>query len=293
MVTLGEIPNRDYLYNASENNPHGYGFAVNHGDRIVTGRSMKYERLIERFIDEMGNSNKPVGMFHARYTTHGSTTLENNHPFRVDGRHDIVLGHNGMLPITPRAGDDRSDTRIFAEDILGSIGVEELDDKDTFRRLERFTAGSKVAILSTAPELRDPVYILNEDDGHWTDGIWWSNSTYKYSYSYSSYSKPYSSSWDAQAWNGDGNVIGSKHAWWEEDADSCSPCGVTGPDEECYVCGHQITGKALDNNVCDVCNSCIDCKEHVASCLCYGIVDRNGNYNPNADARTINEFLGY
>lgn len=268
MVTLGEIPSIDYLYNASENNPDGFGFAVNHGDRIVTGRSMKHERLIERFIDEMKKSHNPVGMFHSRYTTHGTTTLENNHPFRVDGRKDTVLAHNGMLPITPRAGDNRSDTRIFAEDILGSIGLEQLDTRTGFDNLENFIGASKVAILTNAPELRDSVYILNEHMGDWEGDIWWSNSTYKWSYN--SYDKGYKYggyySTDTQAWS---DEIGGGNWWNDPNDEYVKLSSVSNETWSCMTCLHEVTIEEIKEGMCDVCSSCLDCASHVAECLCY------------------------
>lgn len=267
MVTMGQLPKREYLVNASENNPDGYGFAVRHDDYIATGRSMKYEHLLDRFYAEMAKSKNPVGLFHARYTTHGTTTLENNHPFRVDGRKDIILAHNGMLPITPRLGDIRSDTRIFAEDVLGAIGVEELDDKHTFAKLETFAAGSKIAILSTSPELRDPVYILNEELGHWDGDIWWSNSGYKIppAYSYYDSSTYYSGSWwNKELESSDSKIIGRN--WWSSeeivDADLMY-------DEKCIVCLSQITEKEYHEGICSVCNSCLDCHDHSSACMCY------------------------
>lgn len=269
MVTMGALPKREYLVNASVNNPDGYGFAVNHGDRIVTGRSMKYENLLDRFYHEMAQSKSPVGMFHARYTTHGKTMLENNHPFRVDGRKDIVLAHNGMLPITPREGDVRSDTRIFAEDILGSIGVQELDDKDTFSRLEYLSSGSKIAILSTAPELRDSVYILNENLGHWEGDIWWSNSGYKSIYS--------SGFYGYGGWYSEGKVLGYQKHWWEDPADDYVIKSTQAEEESivhdtidvCGVCESFVSPNDGRYGICNWCQSCLDCSEHVANCLCY------------------------
>ena len=278
MVTMGQLPDRQHLINASENNPDGYGFAVNHGDRIVTGRSMNYEKLIDRFYAEMQKSKTPIGMFHARYTTHGKTMLENNHPFRIDGRKDLVLAHNGMLPITPRLGDERSDTRIFAEDILGSIGVEELDSKDTFARLEHFTAGSKVAILSTAPELKYPVYIMNEHLGHWKGEIWWSNSGYEYSY----YSKKYPTGYygstnyydlDSAAWGTEMEAYDSNKSsnWWNDpkDAYNVAQMQMESDDFLCYNCQTPMDDDALITGVCDECESCLDCFMDVHACMCY------------------------
>lgn len=273
MVTMGQLPKREHLVNASENNPDGYGFAVHHGDRIITGRSMKYEQLLDRFYAEMAKSKHPVGVFHARYTTHGTTTLENNHPFRVDGRKDLVLAHNGMLPITPRAGDTRSDTRIFAEDILGSIGIEALDDNHSFGLLEDFAAGSKIALLSTAPELRDPVYILNEQLGHWDGDIWWSNSGYKHNYNYkigSSSAYPsgyYSTSWESDLYANDKQLIGRN--WWNDPADEYVMSPVTSEIDDCIVCLTKLTEKELYEGVCPNCISCLDCYEHAEQCMCY------------------------
>jgi glutamine amidotransferase len=168
-----------------------------------------------------------------------------------------------MLPITPRGGDNRSDTRIFAEDVLGSIGVESLDDKSTFGKLEDFASGSKLAILSTAPELKYPVYILNEHLGHWDKNIWWSNSGYltRYSYNYSS------SYWGSgSAWDGD-YVVGGKKNWWDSDYEDGGSTSVV--DASCYVCMNTLDGDALDEQICNFCNSCLDCYEHANACLCY------------------------
>jgi hypothetical protein len=230
---------------------------------------MKHERLIERFIEEMGKSDNPIGMFHARYTTHGKTTLENNHPFRVDGRHDTVLAHNGMLPISPRKGDDRSDTRIFAEDILGSVGLEQLDDKRGFETIEEFASGSKIAILTNAPELRDQVYILNEHLGDWSGDIWWSNSTYQWSYSYN---KPYVTGGhkysDAKAWGDGGTIVGGNTDgnWWNESGyTDVSDVEVT----YCDVCSDVLSQGSFMAGVCETCDSCIDCLDNIHNCICY------------------------
>lgn len=276
MVTMGQLPDRKYLVNASINNPDGFGFAVNHGDRIVTGRSMNYEKLIDRFYAEMSKSEQPIGMYHARYTTHGKTMLDNNHPFRIDGRKDLVLAHNGMLPITPRKGDDRSDTRIFAENILGSIGVEELDDKSTFAKLEHFASGSKVAILSTAPELQYPVYILNEELGHWNGEIWWSNSGYQTSY-YSKYPTGYYGSTgyydtDSAAWGTElGYYRGNSSNWWNDPKDEYNIAKMQSESDFflCYNCQTPQDEEALLTGLCDECDSCLDCFALAHDCMCY------------------------
>lgn len=272
MVTMGELPKREYLENACFNNEDGFGFAVNHGDHIVSGRGMKVDRTIDRFFEEMQSNPGAVGMFHARYTTHGTTHVDNNHPFRVGGRKDILLGHNGMLPVALKAGDKRSDTRVFAEDLLPTMGIEVLDDKSYFKQLEDWARGSKLAILSTAPELRDSVYILNEKSGHWDRDIWWSNNSYQYKYTYTYTPKPYTSSWEYDLLDHDKKqLIGSMD--------------LIGKDESvvdyCFYCYNELSEDDWENAVCSVCSTCVDCNEHTATCMCYtpnSTVRNNGNW---------------
>ena len=255
MVCLpGMHPERELLENACANNPDGYSFAVHQGDHIVTARSMKSDRLLDRFYTELDKSPTAFGTFHARISTHGATTLDNNHSFRVGGRGDIVLSHNGMLPI-PDRGDGRSDTRIFAEDVLPALGVASLDDNYAWSALEDWASGSKIAILSTAPELRDQLYIVNEDLGHWKENIWWSNSSYEYR-------------WGSKFSFGTGYYGGAGHY------SSSTVIGKREYDDyenglKCFVCLHDYTEQDYEDAVCSSCNSCMDCFEHAFACMCY------------------------
>lgn len=266
MVTMGQIPDYNSIVNASNNNPDGFGYAIHYGDRIITSRGMNAQRTIDKFFDALdGAGTDFVAMYHARITTHGDSIIENAHPFRVGGRKDVILGHNGMLPIHPKQGDRRSDTRIFAEDILPSLGIESLDDKDSFNRLEGWAAGSKLAILTNAPELRDSVYIVNENLGTWDKDVWWSNSSYKHSYPFY------------------GSGYYSRGLWSSEDLLDADRRTLTSELEEvdytCYVCMTTVTEEALYDGVCTVCNSCLECYDHAVACLCYNPTVAQHNYN--------------
>ena len=266
MVTMGQIPDYNSIVNASNNNPDGFGYAIHYGDRIITSRGMNAQKTIDKFFDALdGAGTDFVAMYHARITTHGDSIIENAHPFRVGGRKDIILGHNGMLPIHPKQGDRRSDTRIFAEDILPNLGVESLDDKDSFKRLEGWAAGSKLAIITNAPELRDSVYIVNEDLGTWDKDVWWSNSSYKNSYTFY------------------GSGYYSRGLWSSEDLLDADRQALTAELEDvdytCYVCMSKVTEEALYDGVCTVCNSCLECYDHAVACLCYNPTVAQHNYN--------------
>lgn len=178
-TTGSSRPSKKALRRAAVQNPDGFGYAVIGDGRIYTYRSMDAEETIKSYFevrDEFPNSNS---IFHLRITTHGATNIDNCHPFRVND--DVVLGHNGMLPIKEDKG--RSDTRIFAEDWLPEFDlVDLLDTEDGMKDLENFAGASKLAFLNTSSLLRQSLYIVNEELGHWDNGVWYSNNSYKKSY---------------------------------------------------------------------------------------------------------------
>lgn len=259
----GSAPSREHLENACINNSDGFGYAVHFGDRIVTGRGMNSTKTIDNFYRDLELAGpNGFGMFHARLTTHGKTNTENCHPFRVGGDKDIILGHNGILPII--ADGDRSDTRVFAEDVLPAMGVGVLDSRTGFRALEEWAAGSKLVILSNSPKLRDQMYIVNESAGHWADNIWWSNSSYQYRHHYNhtgyypAVSKRPAASCDLIKSD---MIQVAEHYGLDIDENS---------DELlCLICADIITEKDIKDGICSTCNSCLDCWDHANSCLCY------------------------
>lgn len=252
-----ETPTREQLLTAAEANPHGFGFAIMTSDRILTGRGMNAEEVIDRFLHLRAGFPGGHAMFHTRFTTHGTTTKSNCHPFRVAGDPDIVLAHNGVLPLNP--DDDRSDTRLFAEEWLPELGVESLDDPVLFAGLEDWARGSKVAIFSKSNLLQKDVYILNEHLGHWNNGIWWSNYSYEKYKSYGSYcgGLPYRS-WDrySEVAAEDSDIL------LDEDGIESFEDGVN-----CNFCRQRDIDS--DYAMCRSCGMCLDCYEDVADCLCY------------------------
>lgn len=196
----GALPVRQDLECGCENNPDGFGYAiVTYTDGILTGHGMDADSMIEEFLALRAEFSENAAIFHARIATHGSTSLANTHPFevghrflRAQGETDVLgemyLAHNGILPCSPLKGDDRSDTKLFAEDIL-MRRFPHLDSAKTKRRLEEYmkSSGSKVAILTTDPAYRQQSYLFNQSAGTWVDHIetgdvWYSNGSWKTSY---------------------------------------------------------------------------------------------------------------
>lgn len=287
----GSTPTKKALRTAGANNPDGFGFAFALGHRIVRHRSMNLDETVELFHEMRAEHPKAHALFHLRITTHGGTNLDNCHPFMVDD--GIVLGHNGMLPIKEK--DGKSDTRQFAEEWLPNLGVKEvLDNPAEFAELEKFARGSKLCILSVDKRLDKPVYLVNEGDGHWDKGVWYSNNSYKYTrihsaYGYGSAKSNYATTYimgeritpaddsldDDYEYSEDGwwydedtdelFVWDNKHGWVLYDNDECdTPLW-------CANCLSDLSAMPLvQNQYCWDCGTCIACDQEFDRCFCHG-----------------------
>lgn len=169
------------LRNGSVVNNDGHGWAVIDGGGLLihTGHSMDFEEALTGFLDARAAHPDTDALFHSRITTHGSTNLDNCHPFRVPGVRDTVVGHNGILPCHPvhPLKDRRSDTRLFAEDIL-MRRFPALDSPKTQQRLTTWMGWSKILILTVDPRFKKSAYLFGELSGEWVKGVWYSNSGY-------------------------------------------------------------------------------------------------------------------
>lgn len=248
VASPNSTPKKQQLQTAACNNPHGFGYAIITPDGIITGRGMSSRKMINKFLAARKQYPNSYAMFHARYATHGVKNEDNCHPFKVPSEYPTYLAHNGVLDIHINAGDRRSDTRVFAEDVLPAMGgVRALDDDNVWQMVSKWSSGSKIAIFTLDPKASDMVYIVNEKAGHWdNDGIWWSNSTYCTKY-YPTYTSPsYADKYD----------------------DNGEPMGV----EElsaCKIC-EAVPYEDANPYYCEMCMSCVDCYGiYGDTCLCW------------------------
>jgi hypothetical protein len=278
------MPDMEKFRIAAISNPDGFGFAINTGKKIVTGHGMDFNKVAEKFTELRATHQGPA-TFHFRWATHGSETVDNCHPFFLGEDKSSVVAHNGILPVAIPKGDTRSDTKVFAEDIMPAVGgITSLDDNDYFNQLSEWAKGSKLVFLTTHDDAKYDFYILNEQDGHWADDMWWSNSSYK-TVPYRSYN--YGSMWND--WDYGYESTYSNTTRWDqkvsEDYDDEYDLKLDaifeqfnvfmtdlGPDTcllECYTCAHSdvISSEKIVTQ-CPACNACLYCGAH-HDCGCW------------------------
>lgn len=241
-------PSKDKLNTAACSNPHGFGFAIETPNGIITERSMSAKKSINRFLELREQYPDGYAMWHARYATHGVKNETNCHPFKVGGtEYDTYLAHNGVLDILIPTNDKRSDTRIMAEELLPRLGgVSALDDEYVYDMVSSWASGSKVAVMTNDPSAKYRLYIINESSGHWdSEGIWWSNKSYE---PIASVAKPY-----------------------VYDYTEPSVYDLVVADGDKYTCPNcEALIDLADNDMwCTMCDSCLDCKTTMAECLCW------------------------
>lgn len=287
-----EIPWKGLRNGAETNNDgHGFAIASKeHGIEVF--KSMEYEETFEALrLAREKHGISSIVVFHSRWGTHGEMGEFNIHPFWVggeDGPKDTIMVHNGILPsayhpargemISPGhyapdsvgedgkkikgkwitgiygKGDRRSDTRIFVDQVTeeycnSPLGVPSARSSKRLGTL--IGTGNKLVFLSVkggVPKAK----IVNAHCGEFTDGVWYSNSGYKFSCSYN------------QGSFGVGSRSYARGDWWgDEDFVSTRASGT----EECPLCKNDEV--SLDGRVCDICSYCLDCEVSYTDCMCF------------------------
>jgi predicted glutamine amidotransferase len=154
-----------------ENNSHGAGFAFAAKGKVAVRKGyFTFDDFLTAFRpveEEMGD--KGPMLVHFRISTGGTKTALNCHPFLF--KHGALI-HNGHFF---SVSGDESDTNTLVKaigDDLTRTGVRL--HKEALEK--SFGKGNKVALL-----YNDASYeIINESEGHWIDGNWFSNDYWKY-----------------------------------------------------------------------------------------------------------------
>ena len=250
----GVMPDTNALEHGALFNSDGHGFAIIINGRIHIRKDLNADRLISEFDTLRSRHPEGPAFFHSRFTTDGIDGKYNIHPFEVRGLKSTVMAHNGIFPdkARPKTGDIRSDTRIVAEEIIPKSGFP-LWTRRGRRSFGRWMGtGNKVAILTLDKRFLRSWYIINEQEGHWDDGIWYSNGGYQPRITVPA-------NWEYTAGGWKSGSYDDYRSWWEEQ-------DRTGID--CVLCQSKGTVSVV-TNFCDLCDSCQDCTMTLEDCFCY------------------------
>ena len=179
VIALSPVGNRvdkSTLSDMWDTNPHGSGISfIDETKTIQTYKSMNKDDFIKVALSvyDKYSVSSPI-LVHCRIATHGSVCAANVHPFNVDNH--TVMAHNGIIDcVEVPDSSDISDTRMFINTWLRYLRPTWLDDPDMREYIGDIIGWSKLAFITTNANLRNDYYIINEDDGLWTNGSWFSN----------------------------------------------------------------------------------------------------------------------
>lgn len=184
-------PDLTDLWDATDQNPDGHGWAIRHDGTIERMVSVDADRALSTFLAARERWPGTWALWHSRFATQGVRDTTNCQPLIVPGT-GWVMGHNGILPFSDGPLDNRrSDSRILAEDHLPTWGWKDLRLQST--ALDAWLSPSKVVIMSPRKEKGGPVIILGEKRGTWAkDGCWWSSRPYVMNAAWKQSSRPLS-----------------------------------------------------------------------------------------------------
>lgn len=225
---------KTWAENACEANPHGYGFAIRNiseeGTKLAAVHGFDGKRAAD-VMETLGADFEVL--FHARWSTHGTITTDNLHPFALHTAENTndpyaYFVHNGVVRIDmPVKG--KSDTWHLARKIETSYGekLTELVRRARWRRKfhNKWGASNKFAIMDM-----EGVHIIGGELGAWKDGVWasndsaWEEPTYSryWSYDWTPSKKSAEESSDAFGicteeydWENDTEIGADEVAWFE------------------------------------------------------------------------------
>ncbi|MFA5543159.1 MAG: class II glutamine amidotransferase [Bacilli bacterium] len=179
----GSVIKEEALENGFNNNPDGWGFSYVDQSRgvieVKKGLS-SFKTFLKHYRKAEQENPESNFLIHFRIATSGGIKEVNCHPFVLN--ENIVYAHNGILSNVLKADleGDENDTRAFGRIILKPLYEinNRFYENPTFNRLilSFIESRNKVAIL----DIENNVKIYNETHGDWVEGVWYSNTSWKY-----------------------------------------------------------------------------------------------------------------
>ena len=176
------------LKNCFEGNPDGAGIAFSKDNELYIIKGIfKEDEFIKR-VREVEQVAQGDMLIHCRISTSGLVDKQNCHPHIVND--NTVLIHNGVLRDVDVPKDSKiSDTMIYIQEYLKDLPVDFMENESILKLIQSSIGNwNKFCFLNNKGE----AVIINEHQGEWHNGVWFSNNSYvteryTYHYPYASY----------------------------------------------------------------------------------------------------------
>jgi predicted glutamine amidotransferase len=167
---------------------------------------------------------------HFRYATHGPCDEAHAHPYIYEDTDPevgtVMVFHNGVIDIPTKA--EESDTEVFVRDVLANLPSRWWTRRE-FTYLVGESIGWSRLVIMTATE----TVSLQDDDGTWDAGLWYSSNHKPYSVSTTYKGGSVQSAYSTSAYLTQG--VKDAHESWEAlkakaeegDFDPSRPAGIT------------------------------------------------------------------
>ena len=174
---IGKLVPEKHLENGFKNHGDGCGIAWAEGGQLHVKRGVHMK--FEDFLVWYNEVKQFPCLIHFRKSTSGKIDEANCHPF-IFNEGKLAAIHNGVLNI--KCNDkDFSDTYHFVTLVLDPIIRKyhiPVNDGSLNYLICTSIGSDKLAVM----DANGKTYIFNEEKGSWDEGVWYSNTSYKYAY---------------------------------------------------------------------------------------------------------------
>lgn len=199
------------LKNCYERNPDGAGIAFSKNGKVYILKGIFNKDEFINAVRKYEQEADGAMLIHCRIGTSGLKDKENCHPHVINSK--LVMIHNGIIRIDVPNDSKVSDTIIFARDYLRALPSDFIHNPNLMKLIQMAIGSyNKLCFLNEKGEYA----IVNEKEGVWDEGVWYSNTTYKTpKVTYNTY---FNSNWDEGDYYTD--TFGNKYrSYWNKDGE--------------------------------------------------------------------------
>jgi predicted glutamine amidotransferase len=178
----GEKIKKDRLSTCFTNNDDGAGYMfAKDGTLHFFKGFFKFNEFWKSYVKNVVKNGNPMAAIHFRIKTHGKTNVDNCHPFKINENLGFI--HNGIINMV-KTDPKRSDTSMFNDLVLKKLPENFIRNSAITSLIEESIGTSKLVFLDS----KGQYLISNESLGKWDNNVWYSNTTYKWCFTY--YNQP-------------------------------------------------------------------------------------------------------